>query len=51
MPCGLPSVGSQSYIHIKLQQDTHVLLVEFKASLKLKSGDALACYLLTSSGM
>ena len=49
MPCGLPSVGRQSYICFKLQRDKHTLLVEFKASLKLKSGDTLACYLLTSS--
>ena len=45
-----PSVGRQSYIYIKLRRDTHILLIEFKTSLKLKSGDTLACYLLTSSG-
>ena len=50
MLCGPPSVGRQSYIHIKLQRDTHTLLLEFKASLELKSGDTLACYLFTSSG-
>ena len=50
MLCGLPSIGRQSYICIKLRQDIHMLLVEFKALLKLKSGDALGCYLFTSSG-
>ena len=48
MPLRCPSVGS--YVRIKLQQDTHVSWVELKASLKLKSDNALACYLLTSSG-
>ena len=48
MPHGLPSIGRQSYVHIKLQRDTHTLWVELKASPKLKCDDALACYLLTS---
>ena len=51
MPHGRPSVGRQSYVRIKLQRDTHASWVELKASLKLKSDDVLACYLLTSSGM
>ena len=51
MLCKLPSTGRQSYIRIKLRRDTHALLVEFKTSLKLKTGNALACYLLTYSGI
>ena len=50
MTHGHTSVGRQSYVRIKLQQDTHALWVELKASFKLKSDDALACYLLTSTG-
>ena len=38
------------HIRIRLRRHTHALLVEFKALLKLKSGNVLACYLLTSSG-
>ena len=49
MLCGLPSVGRQNCICIKFQRDTHVLLVKFKALLKLKSGDVLGCHLLTFS--
>ena len=49
MPRGRPSIGRQSYVRIKLQRDTHASWVELKALLKLKSDDALACYLLTSS--
>ena len=50
MPHGCPSVGRQNYVCIKLQQDTHASWVELKALLKVKSNDALACCLLTSSG-
>ena len=50
MPHGFSSIGRQSYIRIKLRRDACELLVEFKASLELKSGDALAYYLHTSSG-
>ena len=44
MPLGCTSVGRQSYVRIKLRQDTHALWVEFKTSLQLKSADVLACY-------
>ena len=50
MPCRLPSIGRQSYIRIKLQQDTDASWVELKASPKLKCDDVLACYLLASNG-
>ena len=50
MPCGRPSVGRQSYVRIKLRRDTHASWIELKASLKLKSDDALARYLLNFSG-
>ena len=51
MPHRLPSIGRQSYVHIKLRRDTHTSWVELKASpkLKLKFDNALACYLLASS--
>ena len=46
---GLPSIGRQSYVRIKLRRDTHTSWVELKASPKLKCDNALACYLLASS--
>ena len=49
MPHGLPNIGRQSYVRIKLRRDTHMSWVELKASPKLKCDDALACYLLTSN--
>ena len=48
MPRGLPSVGRQSYVRIKLQQDTHASWIELKEPLKLKRDNTLACYLSTS---
>ena len=49
MPHRLPSIGRQSYVHIKLQRDTRTSWVELKSSPKLKFDNALACYLLASS--
>ena len=49
MPHGFPSIERQSYVRIKLRQDTHTSWVKLKASPKLKCDDALACYLLASS--
>ena len=47
MLLGRPPAGRASYIRIKLQQETHILWVEIKHSLGLKSDDTLASYLLS----
>ena len=42
---------AELHLYQVLTRHTHTLLVEFKALLKLKSDDTLACYLLASSGI
>lgn len=49
MPLGCPSVGRTSYTRIKLQKETHILWIEIKRSLGLKSDDALPCRLLNTT--
>ena len=49
MPHGLPSIGWQSYVCIKLRRDTYTSWVKLKASPKLKCDNALVCYLLAFS--
>ena len=50
MPHRRPSIERQSYICIKLHQDTHAAWVKLKTYFKLNSDNVLACYLLSSSG-
>ena len=48
MPFGRPHTGKASYIRIKLRQVMHTSWVEMKNSLRLKSDDELASYLLST---
>lgn len=48
MPLGRPRTGRASYVRIKLRQVTHTSWVEMKNSLRLKSDDELASYLLAT---
>ena len=43
------SVGRASYIRTKLWKETHISWIEMKRSIRLKSDDALACHLLSTT--
>ena len=46
---GRPSVGRASYIRTKLRKETHISWIKMKHSIRLKSDDALACHLLSTT--
>ena len=46
MPRGRPATGREEYMRIKLHKDTHLLWIEKKKALQLKSDNELALYLL-----
>ena len=46
MPHGRPAAGREEYTCIKLHKDTHLLWIEGKKALQLKSDNELALYFL-----
>ena len=46
MPRGRPATGREEYMRIKLHKDTHLLWIERKKELQLKSDNELALYFL-----